>query len=200
MSTILSQEPHIFRTIGPVVYVNEPHEVEAVFKNAPQTGAVIVQTSLPDNFQHNLQKINHFAQHHPMHSDFNLACKKTRLYGWLEEQLQELGSAYPTINLYRTHDIRKVPWHIDPMQGRLRAFVQLNGVGLKFANPTSVMRLEFNLQNDRNLYVPNGEDPDQYLQDQGISIVTMRQGHMAVFGDYGLHASGEGEKLRAIAH
>ncbi len=199
MSAILSEEPYISRTIGPVVYVNEPHEVEAVFKKDPQTGTVIVQTSLPENVRRELPNIHRLAKHHTFRSSFDRACQNTVLARWIDNQIDELGHQYPGANLFRTQDVM-TSWHVDLMHGRRRAFIQIDGVGLKCANPSSVMQLAFDCARDRNPYFPPDIDQDNYLQTQGISVVKLRQGQMAVFGDYGLHASGEGEKLRAIAY
>lgn len=199
MSAIFSEKTHIFRTIGPVVYVDEPHEVEAVFKNAPQTGAVIVQTSLPKDVLRELPEIHRLAKHHTLRSNFNRACQNKKLARWINDQIDELGPEYPAANLFRTQDIM-TSWHVDLMSGRRRAFIQIDGVGLKFANPSSVMQLEFDSARNSRPYFPPDIDQNNYLQALDISIVKLLQGHMAVFGDYGLHASGEGEKLRAIAH
>jgi hypothetical protein len=110
-----------------------------------------------------------------------------------------LGDAYPDIQLFRTSDVH-APWHVDLMKGRRRCFIQVDGAGLRIANPESVMRLAFDSVKNTEPFCPLGIDPDEYLRDQGISLLTLRQGQMAVFGDLSLHASAKGPTLRAIAY
>lgn len=188
-----------FREIGPVVYVDNPWDVAPFFAQNPRIGMVIVHSSLPPEVIKDIPKIHRLAAQHSSRVTFNKACQNTYLNAWLEEQTQELGDAYPDIQLYRSFDVT-APWHVDLMKGRRRCFIQVDGAGLRIANPKSVIRLAFDSEKNNQPLCPLGVDPDENLRQQGISVLALRQGQMAVFGDFGLHASGNGPKLRAIAY
>lgn len=202
MSAVLTQDSldsFIYRTIGPIVYVKEPSDVKSVFSREPKTGTVIIETSLPPNVLRELPHINRLARHHSSRFAFNQACKNTHLGNWIEDQIDELGPEYPRAILYRTLDFM-TPWHVDLMKGRRRAFIQIDGTGLKIASPPSIMELAFNQTKNNQPFFPKNIDPEEYLREKNIQIIRMRQGQIAVFGDYGLHASGDGSELRAIAY
>jgi hypothetical protein len=195
----ISTESEFFREIGPVIYVDNPCDVAPVFAQNPKTGIVIVNTSLSPEVIKELPNIHRLADQHSSRVAFNKACQNTYLKRWLEEQTQELGSAYPDVLLNRASDVWET-WHVDLMNGRRRCLLQIDGAGLRIANPESVMRLAFNNVRKNQPLCPLGVDLDENLRRQGISILTLRQGQMAVFGDFGLHASGNGPKLRGIAY
>jgi hypothetical protein len=179
--------------------VDNPWDVAPVFAQNPQTGIVVVNTSLSPQVLRELPNIHRLAAQHSSKLAFNNACQNTYLKAWLEEQLQELGNAYPNVHLNRTSDVWET-WHVDLMNGRRRCLLQIDGAGLRIANPKSIMRLAFDTFRKNQPLCALGMDPDENLRRQGIEILTLRQGQMAVFGDFGLHASGNGPTLRAIAY
>lgn len=203
MTKEIHEESSFFREIGPAIYVENPWDVAPVFAENPRTGTVIVKTSLSPEVIKELPNIHRLAAHHSSRVAFNNACQNTHLKAWLEEQTQELGDAYPDAQLFRTSDVH-APWHVDLMKGRRRCFIHIDGAGLRITNPRSVIRLAFESVTDNQpfcrLLCPTDIDPDENLRRQGIEIFTLRQGQVAVFGDFGLHASGNGPKLRAIAY
>jgi hypothetical protein len=137
MLETISTESEFFREIGPAVYVDNPWDVAPIFAQKPRTGTVIVNTSLSPEVKKELPNIHRLAAQHSSRVAFNAACQNTRLKGWLEEQIQELGDAYPDIQLFRTSDVH-APWHVDLMKGGRRCFIQVDGAGLRIANPESV--------------------------------------------------------------
>ena len=199
----ISTESEFFREISPVIYVDNPWDVAPVFTHNPKTGIVIVNTSLSPEVKRELSNIHRLAAQHSSRAAFNKSCENTHLKRWIEDRTQELGNAYPDAQLFRTTDVH-APWHVDLMKGRRRCLIQVDGAGFRVANPKSVIRLAFESVRDNQtfcrLLCPTDIDPDENLRRQGIEILSLRQGQMAVFVDLSLHASAKGPTLRAIAY